>query len=268
MFSRRPLIAVSGPDRGGQAAWLFIRISLFLTGARAKRITPSRPGNIHRLDGLILSGGADIDPAHYGDIRQKAGGLKRDLRAAGTGLFARLLYPLLLLFRALLSSKTVRRTDQERDMLELDLLKHAVRHSMPVLGICRGAQLINVHFGGTLYQDIADFYTESPNVWSIFPGKLINIKPATRLATALGEPVQCYVNALHNQAVKDTGEGIQVTAREPNGVIQAIEHTAYPFIVGVQWHPEYMVNNHSQRRLFRELVNIARKYRETNRSES
>lgn len=262
MFHRRPLIGVCGPDRGGHAAWLFTRTGLFMAGARAVRISPSRMPVKKELDGLVLGGGADIDPERYGDIRHKADDLKKELHTGGTGIFTWLIYPLVLLFRATLSSKRYNRLDKERDLLELDLLAGMVSKDRPVLGICRGAQLINVHFGGTLLQDLSEFYTESPNIWSIFPGKSIKIRSGTRLAAATGGPLECNVNALHRQAVKDIGEDLQVTATESNGVIQAIEHKHKSFIVGVQWHPEYLLNKRTQRRLFQALVDNARKQKD------
>ncbi|HKK16315.1 MAG TPA: type 1 glutamine amidotransferase [Gammaproteobacteria bacterium] len=268
MFARRPLIGVSGPDRGGHAAWLFTRTCLLLSGARAIRISPSRPVGNRKLDGLVLGGGADIDPAHYGDFRHKADSLKKDLSKTGTGILAWLAYPLILLFRALLSSKQYSGTDKERDSLEFQLLAQAINSNKPVLGICRGAQLINVHFGGTLYQDLAEFYTESPNVWSIFPAKEISIVAGSRLAEALGNPAKCRVNGLHKQAVKDIGKGLLITATESNNVVQAIEHDSCPFVIGVQWHPEYLINSQSQRRIFKALTNTARNQRDENRSKS
>ena len=127
---------------------------------------------------------------------------------------------------------------------------------MPVLGICRGAQLINVYFKGTLYEDINTFYYEEPNRYSIFPVKKIYIKPGSKLAEILGVR-ELRVNALHHQAVKKAGEDIEIVAQEANKVVQGIESAAKKFVVGVQWHPEYLVQKKRQRRIFKALVEAA-----------
>ena len=122
-----------------------------------------------------------------------------------------------------------------------------------MLGICRGAQLLNVYFGGSLYQNLKEFYIETPQVRTILPKKRIRIASDSKLADIL-QTTLCRVNALHKQAIKKTGDDIRVSAREPNDVVQAIEHTKLPFVLGVQWHPEYLPHIRAQRSLFRSLV--------------
>jgi putative glutamine amidotransferase len=141
--------------------------------------------------------------------------------------------------------------------MEWQLLEHAHRHDLPVLGICRGAQLMNVFVGGTLHQDLQSFYVEAANPWTVLPRKRISVEPETHLALWL-ECATCSVNSLHRQAVDVLGPGLVVSAREPTGVIQAIEAPDRVFFIGVQWHPEYLPQRREQRRLFRQLVSAAR----------
>ena len=116
---------------------------------------------------------------------------------------------------------------------------------------------MNVYFRGTLYQDINTFYLEEPNPSSIFPVKRVNVKHGSKLADVLGVR-QLEVNALHSQAVKEPGQDIDIVAREPNDVVQGIENVRQEYMVGVQWHPEYLPTHKSQRRLFQTLVQHAR----------
>jgi len=126
-----------------------------------------------------------------------------------------------------------------------------------VLGICRGAQLLAVHLGGRLAQDLTEFYTERPNPRSPLPTKTVRLEPGTRLRRIL-DADRCTVNALHSQAIVDPGPRLRVTAVEDNGVIQAVESIGREFLVGVQWHPEYLPQVARQQRLFKALVHHAR----------
>lgn len=255
MISKRPCIGVTGPDRGGIAAWLFTALAILLQGGWPTRITPSRGVIIGRLDGLVIGGGADIAPDF--DFSE----LELDQEAIRSrNIFASLLmlivYPVIFVFRRLVSLKDGDEIDVARDELEIGLLKQILHRQLPVLGICRGSQLINRYHGGDLHSDIAEFYEEEAIPRSVFPTKDILIEPGSHLARAL-EVQECRINALHHQAINKLGEGLRITAREPNGIIQAIEHEKKPFVIGVQWHPEYMVLHKVQRRLFRMLVKTA-----------
>jgi putative glutamine amidotransferase len=138
------------------------------------------------------------------------------------------------------------------------LIGEAVARRLPVLGVCRGAQLLNVHFGGSLHRDLAGFYREDPETRTILPHKRIVITPGTRLARLLDHETR-RVNALHRQAIDRLGRGVRVAARDRNGIVQAIEHESLPFVIGVQWHPEYLPQVPEQRELFRELVAQAKR---------
>ncbi len=258
--NRRPVIAVTCPDKGGDVAWIFINIAVRMAGGRPVRITPSRPKTDKKIQGLIISGGSDIDPRLYGekvedvipDIKQANKSIKGFMRFIISLLF----FPLLYVLRKLFSMKSVKIIDRKRDKLEYKLIDHSVSNNLPVLGICRGAQLLNVYFGGSLYQDIKSFYTESPQIRSILPKKKIQLKQNSKLAGIL-HCRTCTVNALHHQAIKETGNRLQVVARETTDVIQAIEHNDKRFILGVQWHPEFLPQMWRQRQIFKQMIHEA-----------
>lgn len=253
----KPVVGITGPVRGGGAAWFFTAISVRLAGGVPKRIHPEKPASMEELDGLILGGGADVEPEKYGEELLERAELVKNTRTVLEWIFSILLFPLYWLIRFFSQAKTAQ-IDIGRDKLELQLLEDALAAGKPVLGICRGMQLLNVHFGGTLYQDISGYYTETPQVATIFPKKRVLIKAGSRLCDILRTDI-CNVNAFHNQAIKHPGTGIRLAAREKNTkIIQAIEHEGFPFVIGVQWHPEYLIQIERQRNIFRELIRVAR----------
>lgn len=261
MSKQSPIIGITGPDRGGTAAWWFTRLAVWLQGGKPIRIRPSNPHNGIKLDGLILGGGADINPERYGQTLSE--GLPGGKRPKPSGLrqwliriFSYLFYPFLFLIRKIFSTKSPT-LDKARDQLEIKMLNDALNRDIPILGICRGAQLINVHFGGTLHQDIDTFYREVPRVNTIWPEKEVAIKKGSRLETIL-KCSQTWVNALHHQAVDSLGNPLVISARENTGIVQAIEHPTKPFLIGVQWHPEYMPQVPRQRAIFKVFIETAK----------
>lgn len=258
-LKRRPLVGVTGPDKGGLAAWLCTWLAIRRAGGRACRISPSRQRSPIGLDALVIGGGSDVDPHHYAQDRLE---LKESIREEkGERIWWRrwlniVLFPLLWLLRLVLSTRQAPAVDRARDELELKMLGLALLRRIPVLGICRGAQLLNVGLGGSLHQELSAFYTENPQVRTVFPRKEVLLEPDSRLAGILGA-TSTRVNALHNQAVKSLGSELRIAAREPSGVVQAIEHTRLPLVLGVQWHPEYMPQIASQQNIFRALVRQA-----------
>ncbi len=296
IWKHKPVIWVSGPDKGGTAAWLATRFAVRRSGGKPMRVTPSNVGKVTRKTlrrtgdnaphALILGGGADIDPVHYQDLITDLRNIRTtpDPREpSGQRIWTLLLTPFFGLLRQLFSAGPIA-VDQARDDLEWRLLKDAIRSGIPVLGICRGAQLINVFHKGTLYQNLATYYRERPTITTIYPRKEVRLDTDSRLYGIFGEKI-IRVNSLHNQAVKETGVGIMVVARETTGgtaredavdtnsvvtdapgdastgettgVAQAIERRDYDFMIGVQWHPEYLPQVPSQRRLFDELIRCA-----------
>ena len=258
----RPRIGITGPDRGGGAAWFFTSLNILVAGGRPVRIRPSHPVESGKLDGLILGGGADVNPESYTTddfIEQYLG---QTLKSDEPGFFKRLgkfiswlYYPFIFLLRILFSRKS-HKISEERDRLEFTLLDEVIRQGKPVLGICRGSQMINVYFKGSLYENINIFYFEEPNPYSIFPVKTIYLSPGSKLATIFGIDT-LRVNALHHQAVRKEGENIRISAREKNKVVQGIEHKMKEFVIGVQWHPEYLLFHKHQRKIFKMLVEMA-----------
>jgi putative glutamine amidotransferase len=257
--SDRPIIGVTGPDRGGAAAWIFTRFAVWLAGGRALRITPGQPCDIEHVDGLIIGGGADVDPQLYGQELLHLIEEKRPEQPLIEWILGLVLLPLTWLLRKLTATwaSPCAARDPLRDALEMRLIHAAVVRRLPILGICRGCQLLNVHFGGSLYQSIKGFYVEDPEVRSILPRKRITVPPDAKLTNIVGGRPQ-RVNALHRQAIHELGRGLRVAACDRNGIVQAIEHETLPFVLGVQWHPEYLPQVREQRALFKMLVKDAR----------
>jgi putative glutamine amidotransferase len=178
-----------------------------------------------RLDGLVLSGGPDLDPSAYGaDPHPDLGPNEPDL-----------------------------------DAFEYAVTMEALRMELPILGVCRGAQTLNVACGGTLHQHLPDVVGEAIThrqpVDSRVPTHPVEILPGSRLAAALGT-TQLSVNSLHHQAVERLGTGLRACAWAPDGVIEAIEDPEQAFVVGVQWHAETLAGVPG-RALFEELVAVS-----------
>jgi len=225
MMSPNPLIGVTGPTGRGHTAWLFTRFALRRAGARAMRISPaSRQTPPTELAGLIIGGGDDIDPHRYGE-----------------------------------APKLKVRLDRERDALEWQMLEYAQLHDLPVLGICRGAQMLNIFHGGNLHQDLTGVFENFVLRSTVLPRKHIRLLPGSRLQHIMGAH-ETQVNSLHSQAVNRLAKGFMVAARDNDGIIQAIENTGQRFELGVQWHPEYLPQRRAHRRIFQTLVEAAREY--------
>lgn len=248
---KKTVVGVTGPDQGGTVAWWMTRLALLRSGAKPLRIRPSRKCDPNLLDAVVIGGGTDVEPIHYGQEPGQPTEKQQRFRIRDW-----LVSFLLFLFRLLARQKRSQGYDPQRDSMEKRLIEYALREQIPILGICRGAQLLNIVTGGSLYQRITEFYSEEPHVRSLLPRKKIVLETDTRLAGIIRDGTR-YVNALHDQAIDQLGEGMIVTARDMAGVVQAIEHTEFDFVIGVQWHPEYLPQIESQQRLFKELVSTA-----------
>ena len=154
---------------------------------------------------------------------------------------------------------SVNGVDRERDAFELALCRHAVAMDKPILGICRGQQVLNVAMGGSLVVDIP---SELPDAirHSWWPGykrsrlsHQVGVEEGSRLAGIMGGE-EFMVNSLHHQSVKALGEGLKVAATAADGVIEALEMPGKRFVVSVQWHPEWLQEHEPMRRIFRAFV--------------
>jgi putative glutamine amidotransferase len=218
----RPLIGVTTSRRGGWKSYLMHRLALARAGARAVRLTAGEALPEEPLDGLVIGGGDDIGAELYG------GKVLPDVRI-----------------------------DPERDKLELRLLESALPEGLPILGICRGSQMINVALGGTLHTDIHAVYVEAPRMRTVLPRKTIRVVDGSRLDRIL-RCNPCRVNALHHQSVDRLGRGLKVVAQDESGIVQGTEGTGQNFLLGVQWHPELLVFKAPQQRIFAALADAAR----------
>lgn len=184
---------------------------------------------VRRLDGLIISGGYfDIDPSIYGEKRHRKLGV----------------------------------VIKSRTLSELHLLKAALSQKKPLLGICGGHQLINVHFGGSLYQDILGQTDNAKNhEQKSDPRKTshtVNVAKGSRLSMIVGKK-SFRVNSTHHQAVKKLGRGLTASAISPDGIVEALEAADPRFVLGVQWHPEFLTRMEPQMNIFKSLIKASRK---------
>jgi putative glutamine amidotransferase len=181
-----------------------------------------------RLDGLLLIGGGDIDPALYNGKPHPR----------------------------------VYDIDPERDFLDLTLTRIAAERDLPFLGICRGIQAVNVALGGTLYSDIGDQLPGAlrhdwyPNIPRNHLAHAVRVDPASRLGQILGSE-RLQVNSLHHQGLDKIAPGLKVTALSPDELVEAVELPGHRFGLAVQWHPEWLQEHAPQRALFEALVAAA-----------
>jgi len=187
------------------------------------------PELVNRFDGFVFSGGGDVDPALYGGHLDA----------------------------------TVHSIDPERDDFERALIPLVLEADKPLLAICRGAQILNVALGGSLYEDIPsalpaalrhDWY---PNIPRDYLAHTVEIEPGSRLAEILGTR-KLRTNSLHHQAIRQPAPGLEVVARAEDDVIEAVELPGKCFAIGVQWHPECLPEEPAMQRLFSEFVKVAR----------
>lgn len=175
------------------------------------------------VDGIIISGGHDVNPLLYGEEpSQKLGGIL-----------------------------------PKRDDFDINLIRLAMEAKKPILGICRGHQLLNVVNGGSLYQDLSFiegcYIKHNQASLSNIPTHTIKIKKGTKLREILGEETMC--NSFHHLAIKEVAKGFIASAVSKDGIVEAIEHEGEEFVMGVQWHPEMMsAENKNMLSIFTKLV--------------
>ncbi len=191
-------------------------------------VTPLSP-EAGAFDALLLGGGGDVDPARYGRVRIDNGTVE---------------------------------VDPERDALDFRLLEEARRGALPVFGICRGLQVVNVALGGTLIQDIP---SERPS--GVVHQRPLDEKTRRDHAVSIGtgsllagfvEVAEASVNSRHHQAIETVARGLEVSAMAPDGLAEAIEFRSEAWLLGVQWHPENLLGDPVSERLFGEFLRAAR----------
>jgi putative glutamine amidotransferase len=248
LATERPLIgvttqslqAVEGIPAAFPASWVMNRMYLdaLVRAGAAPVLLPllvDQPDIMRslydRLDGVLLPGGVDIEPSNFGEARH-----------------------------ALL-----RHTDPPRDAVELQLARWALDEGKPVLGLCRGLQILNIAAGGTLFQDVVaqrsgsekhDF--EPPEHTRDFLAHEVTLVGGSLLQQLVGAS-STPVNSMHHQGIQRLGKGFVATAHAPDGLIEAIESERDGFVMAVQWHPESLEpKDETSRALFREFVSAAR----------
>jgi putative glutamine amidotransferase len=196
------------------------------------------PGEQHleqllaELDGLILSGGGDVDPRLYGGIPHA----------------------------------TIERVDPERDAMEMEIARRVAERDLPTLCICRGAQVMNVALGGTLIEHLPDEVGEGVSHRPVdreqaYPRHPVAASAGSKLAGIMGETA-VEPASWHHQAAREVARGLEVVAWADDGTVEAFEKPDHPWLVGVQWHPEMTAaEDETQQRLFDSLVEVATRRR-------
>jgi len=228
----RPLIGITADDHGEAGGrWRYRLFNEYCVGVERAGGLPvmlHRLGEaaaigelLGRIDGLLLSGGGDIDPARYGQA--PAPGAKMDLIAP------------------------------DRERFDLEAIRRFRETGKPLLGICLGCQEITVAFGGSLRQDLSGDFASHMEARE---GARIEIVPGTRLAAIVGRE-RLVANSYHHQAIDAVPRGFVVSARSPEGLVEAIEAPDAAMAIGVQWHPERLLDDPVEAKLFRALVEEA-----------
>jgi len=188
------------------------------------------PELLDALDGVLFTGGGDIDPSLYGESW----------------------HPQAV------------RLDAARQDFELTLLAELEKRRMPVLGVCLGCQMLNVYRGGSLHQFLPDLPRPNPiehrRLDRDLPTHAVSIDPESIIGRAIGR-AHLTVNTYHQQAVKTTGRNLRVVATAPDGIVEAIEDPSLPLFAAVQWHPERLTDVPEHLAIFRLLTDAARCYR-------
>ena len=231
-----PLIAITtyGRDEARAFALPVVYVEAVRRAGGVALLVP--PGELHtdevmeRADGLMLTGGGDIDPAVYGGQ----------------------------------THETVYMVDADRDRMEMAMVKAAIADGLPTLAICRGSQVVNIALGGTLHVHLPEVVGETikhrlpPREPVPHP---VTVKPDTHVARILGQ-TECEPMSWHHQGIAELADPLRVTAHAPDGTIEAAELPDHPWFIAIQWHPELTAEKDpAQQNLFDELVKACCKKR-------
>jgi putative glutamine amidotransferase len=210
------------------------------TGGEPVVLRPDSPSPLESLQGLVLSGGEDVDPEFYHEKKEPF----------------------------------CEEIDRKRDEFEFSVLSHFLDKKKPILAICRGIQVLNVATGGTLYQDL-QHQLKGPLLPPHLDRKMLTreqkramrhevlIHKGTKIHQLFGDTTES--NSRHHQAIKDVAPGLKVTAKSTDGVIEAVESTVHPWVVGVEWHPESREVYSQFETLFKEFISTCDSTQRTRR---
>lgn len=225
----KPVIAITGPERGAFGPRFLVALAVRWYGGKPLQIRPSDKVDAKLFDGVVITGGHDIDPVLYAAKAE--------------------VHP---------------KYDPARDELELAVIKKAEAKSLPLLGICRGAQLLNVSRGGSLFQQLTEQRRHTSHRWTILPLKTLCLTERGSALQQIFRIDKARINSLHNQAINKLGNNLQIVGRDLDNIIQAVEDPSRDFVLGVQWHPEFLIFLRRQRHLFKAVVAQASKRLERN----
>lgn len=224
----KPVIAITGPTKGAFGPRLLISWAVRFYGGKPLQL---RPGDEHQgydYDGVIISGGHDVEPVLY---------------AA--------------------EPEVEPKYDRDRDTFEMKIINDSLERELPLLGICRGAQLLNVCCGGNLFQQLHLHRKKTSNRWTIFPFKTLYKSDSPEANNSLLHSITgikpSKINSLHNQGIDKVGDSLIVTGRDADNIVQAVEIPTKTFVMGVQWHPEFLLYMKSHRALFKRLIETTQK---------
>ena len=225
----RPVIAIPKPGPGLLRRYMAYQFQTTLTaaGAKVRWIDAAQAHTADRYDGLLIPGGDDVDPALYGQKKSEKCGKQNPLR----------------------------------DTVDPVVLKTFLPTGKPILGVCRGMQMLNVYLGGTLHQDIRDLQKQCHQQFSDRRKCVHDVTVAEdSLLRQIVGVERLAVNTVHHQAADALGRGLRVTAESSDGIVEAVELEGHPFCLGVQWHPEFLFRSCPEhRRILAAFVDACRK---------
>lgn len=224
----KPVIAITGPSKGAFGPRLLVSWAVRFYGGSPLQLRPGDEHQEHSYDGVVITGGHDVEPVLY---------------AA--------------------EPEVEPKYDSARDAFEVHVIKESLKRNIPLLGICRGAQLLNVCCGGTLFQQLHLHRKKTSNRWTIFPLKTLYKSDTEEANNSLLHSITgskpSKINSLHNQGIDKVGDSLIVTGRDADNIIQAVENHSKHFVMGVQWHPEFLLYMKSHRAFFKQLIEAAAK---------